>query len=37
MDLPVGLRSPKKALINMKNEDKKSFLWCHVRDINPLK
>ena len=31
MDLPVELRSPRKGLINIKNEDKKCFLWCHVR------
>ena len=37
MDLPVELRSPRKGLINIKNKDKKCFLWCHVRHINPLK
>ena len=37
MDLPVGLRSPRKGLINIKNKDKKYFLWCHVRHINPSK
>ena len=26
----------KKRLINIRNEDKKCFLWCHVRHINPL-
>ena len=36
MDLPVELRSPRKGLINIKNKDKKCFLWCHVRHINPL-
>ena len=35
--LPVKLRSPRKGLINIKNEDQKCFLWCHVRHINPLK
>ena len=35
--LPVELRSPEKALINIKNKDQKCFLWCHVRHINPLK
>ena len=34
IDLPVEL-SPKKGLINIKNKDKKCFLWCHVRHINP--
>ena len=35
--LPVELRSPKKGLINIKNNDQKCFLWCHVRHINPIK
>ena len=34
MDLPVELRSRRKALINIKNKDKKCFLWCHIRHIN---
>ena len=37
MELPVELRSPRKGLINIKNKDKKCFLWCHVRHINLLK
>ena len=37
MDLPVELKSPRKGLINFKNKDKKCFLWCHVRHINPSK
>ena len=37
MDLSVELRSPRKGLINIKNKDKKCFLWCHVRHINPSK
>ena len=37
MDLPVELRSPKKGLIKIKNKDKKCFLWCLVRHINPSK
>ena len=36
MDLPVESRSPRKGLINIKNKDKKYFLWCHVRHINTL-
>ena len=32
--LPVELRSPRKGLINIKNKDKKCFLWCHVRHID---
>ena len=35
--LSVELRSPKKELINIKNNDQKCFLWCHVRHINPIK
>ena len=37
VDLPVELRSPRKGIINIKNKDKKCFLWWHVRHINPLK
>ena len=37
MDLPAELRSPRKGLINIKNKDKKCFLWCHVRHTNPSK
>ena len=37
MDLPAELRSPRKALNNIKNKDQKRFLWCHVRHINPPK
>ena len=37
MTLPAELRSSKKGLIDIKNEDQKCFLWCHVRHINPLK
>ena len=34
--LPAELRSPKKGLINIKNNDPKCFLWCHVSHINPI-
>ena len=27
----------KNGLINIKNNDQKCFLWCHVRYINPVK
>ena len=37
MDLSVELKSSRKELINIKNKDKKCFLWCHVRHINPSK
>ena len=35
--MPIELKHPKKGLINIKNNDQKFFLWCHVRQINPLK
>ena len=34
--LPAELRSSKKGLINIKNSDQKSFIWCHIRHINPI-
>ena len=37
MKMPAELRSSKKGLINIKNNDQKCFLWCHVRHINPVK
>ena len=37
MKFPAELRSPKNGPINIKNEDQKCFLWCHVRHINPVK
>ena len=35
--LPAELKSPKKGLINIKNNNQKCFLWCHVRHLNPVK
>ena len=35
--LPAELKSPKKGLINIKSNDQKCFLWCHVRHINSVK
>ena len=35
IDLPKELKN-KKALINMKNEDDKCFLWCVLRALNPI-
>ena len=35
--LPIELKHPRKGLINIKNNDQKCFLWCHIRNINPLK
>ena len=37
IDLPAELRNSRKGLINIKSKDKKCFLWCHVRHINPSK
>ena len=36
VDLPLELKHPRKGLINIKNNDQKCFLWCHVRHINPV-
>ena len=40
INLPLGLRSPEKRIINKKKKKRKKktqkcFLWCHVRHINP--
>ena len=37
MKLAAELKSPEKVLINIKNNNQKCFLWCHVRHINPVK
>ena len=37
MKLHAELRSSKKGLLNIKNEDQKCFLWYHVSYINPVK
>ena len=34
IELPSELKHPMKGLINIKNGDNKSFLWCHVRHLN---
>ena len=34
--LPDKLKNPMKGLINLKNNDNKCFLWCHIRHLNPL-
>ena len=36
MDLPIELKSLRKGLINIKNKDRKCFLWCHVRHNSSL-
>ena len=33
-ELPKELSNPMKGLINIKNNDKKCFLWCHARHLN---
>ena len=35
--MQIELKHSRKGLINIKNNDQKCFLWCHVRHINPLK
>ena len=35
--LPVELRSSKKGLISITNNDQKCFFWCHVRHVNSVK
>ena len=35
IDLPAILKN-KKAIINMKNQDNKCFLWCVLRALNPV-
>ena len=37
ISLPEKLQNPRKSLINIKNKDKKCFLWCHFRHLNPSK
>ena len=36
-EIGCRIRKSKKGLINIKNNDQKCFLWCHVRHINPVK
>ena len=37
IELLEKLKNPMKGLINIKNNDNKCFLWCHIRHLNPLK
>ena len=37
IELPDKLKNPTKGLINIKNNDNKCSLWCHIRYLNPLK
>ena len=34
IELPSELQHPMKGLINIKNNDNKCFLWCHIRHLN---
>ena len=34
IELPDKLKHSKKGLINIKNNDNKCFLWCHIRHLN---
>ena len=35
--MTTELKSSKKGLINIRNNDQKCFLWCHVRHTNSVK
>ena len=35
--LPYKLKNSKNSLINIKSNDNICFLWCHIRNLNPLK
>ena len=37
IELPKELKIQMKGLINIKNNNSKFFLWCHIRLLNPLK
>ena len=37
IELPDKLKNPMKGLINIKNNDNKCFLWCHIRHLNLVK
>ena len=34
IELPNGLKNTMKGLINIKSNDNKCFLWCHIRHLN---
>ena len=36
-ELPDGLKNPVKNLTDIKNNDNKCFLWCHIRHLNLVK
>ena len=35
ISLPEKFKNSTKGLINLKNNDHKCFMWCHVRMFNP--
>ena len=37
VELPDKLKNPMKGLINIKNNDNKCVLWCHIRHLNLVK
>ena len=37
IELPDKLKNPIKGLINIKSNDNKCFLWCHIRHLNSVK
>ena len=37
IELPNELKNSMKGLINIKNNDNKYFLWCHIRHLNLVK
>ena len=37
IELRNNLKNSMKSLINIKNNDNKCFLWCHITHLNPLK
>ena len=37
IELPDKLKNSMKGLINIKNNDNKCSLWCHIRHLNSLK
>ena len=36
VELPDKLNNSKKGLINIKNNENKCFLWCHIRHLNSM-
>ena len=36
-EISCRIKKFKKGLIKIENNNRKCFLWCHVRHINPVK